>query len=140
MGIDDAFDKARWHDGSVHDEGLPEEQSFVHTGLFVAWCALNGLWDPEHSDEEVLRAMRERTASPIALYEWNNGCFFPFMLTKEGREFAHTYFDFVMGEYLKDYATTLALGLPSTYRVPNTWESYDRVAPVIETRYRAFKA
>lgn len=37
------FDKAKYHDNSIEQLGLDEEQAFVHTGLFFAWLINNEL-------------------------------------------------------------------------------------------------
>ena len=137
MGSDDAFDKAKWHAQSVEEYGLPEEHAFVHTGLFVAWCALNALWEDQEGDQDIIATMRDRRASPIALYEWNDGCFFPSMLNRGGEAFARAYFSF-SGDFIEDYGNTLSDDLPSVFHVPNTWASYDRIAPVFQDRYRQF--
>ena len=41
------FDKAKYHFERCRERGLPEQQAFVHTGLFVAWLGERGLLSGE---------------------------------------------------------------------------------------------
>jgi hypothetical protein len=134
------YDKAKYHDDSCHKLKLGEDQSFVHTGLFFDWIVLNDLLSPGFGFEEhVIAKTKERVWSPTGIYEWCDGVLVDDMLSDEGNAFAMAYFDFGSGQYLKDYETYLSKELKSVFAVPNTWDSYDRIAPVIDVRYRQFK-
>ncbi len=56
-------------------------------------------------------------------------------LTDEGNAFTRAYFDFKTGKYLGDYNKTLLPAGLSLYHVPDTWESFDKLAPVISQRF-----
>ena len=133
------FDKAKFHQDSCVKAGLPAEQSFVHTGIFLAWMLLHDMVKLEPGGEDVAAETKARRVPPTAFYEWNDGVFIDTQLTPEGKRFAESYFDFESGLFLNDYLAYAAHGLPGEFHVPNTWESYDRMTSVIEARYRQFK-
>ncbi len=88
----------------------------------------------------VIAEMRDRTVKPTALYEWCDGTFISNMLTVKGDVFARQYFVFEKDRYLADYEAVLCKGLPGIFRVPNTWESFDALAPVIDHWFERFEA
>ena len=134
------YDKAKYHEGSCVKMHIPREQSFVHTGLFVAWLAIHDLLSKKFEyDSSVIAAIKSRSAARTNLYEWCDGVLDDEMLSAEGNKFSRSYFDFDKGEYIKDYMRYVSKGMPSEFHVSNTWTSYDRWEPVIDARYRQFK-
>ena len=43
------------------------------------------------------------------------------------------------GAYVADYKKALTLEFPSFWHVADTWENYEKIAPVISGRYEAWK-
>lgn len=41
---------------------------------------------------------------------------------------------------MHDYEATLAGNLPTTYHVPDTWETYEKIKPVLDKRFQEWKA
>ena len=41
--------------------------------------------------------------------------------------------------YFSDYEEVLGRGLPSMYHVADTWENYDKIAPVISSRFSKWR-
>ncbi len=137
-----AYDKAKWHYDGDFPADLPPRQGFVHTGLYLAWLAERGLisdWLLSEGANEVAATI-ERIESPIFLYERWDGCLIDDMLSDEGNAFSQAYFAFATGEFLKDYNETFSDCGPSPYHAPPTWESYDRLKPVLDRRLREWRA
>ena len=90
-------------------------------------------------EEEADRAaVRQRAMTGSALLQsWYDDKLFSSNLVPEGAAFANAYY---VKHYFDDYNHTLAKGLPSEYAVPDTWESFDKLAPVIDRRFAAWRA
>jgi len=136
------YDDASWHYGGDFPEDLPPEAGATHTGMFVAWCLLNDLGGSLHTEEfpDTLVELRERKLTPGAfLIEACDGKFTDEDLRVEGNAFTEVYFDFSEGKYLSDYEECLGVEGGSLYAVPDTWDSFDKLAPVISRRFENWK-
>ena len=132
------FDDASWHYGGDFPEELPEEAGATHIGMFVAWCLLNGLAGEIHTVElkKDFDTLRSRALTPGAWFI--NVCDSTFTdedLTDDGIAFTESYYDADEAEYLADYESTLGAGLESLYHIPDTWASYDALAPILAQRF-----
>ena len=91
--------------------------------------------------QDVLEPLRQRTQTPgeffLALCD---GKFIDDDLNEIGNAFAGHYFNMESGEYVADYEHTLASDFDTLYRVPDTWENYDVLAPVIDRRFNQWRA
>jgi hypothetical protein len=132
------YDKAKYHEDSCSEAGLPYRQAMNHSGLFVAWLAHRGLLSAE-VPSAMLEAVRARRRPASVILDWYDGCLADDMLNAEGRAFTAKYFEFDRGEYLKDFERVLARGAASTFHVAESWYNFDLIAPTIEARYRRFK-
>lgn len=135
------LDDANWHANSEEFyPGLPEENAATHIGFFVAWAINKGLWGEYPGTDWTAAAQRVReramTGRAFLLSECD-GKLFPQMLTDEGCAFANKYYP---NTYIKDYYSTLVVGLASGYLVEDSWDNYERMAEVIEQRYANAKA
>jgi len=136
------YDDASWHYGGDFPKDLPPEAGATHTGMFVAWCMLNGLGGALHTEElpDILAELKSRKITPGRfIIKACDEKFTDEELTAEGNAFAKVYFDFETGKYLADYETALSHAYPSQYHVPDTWENFDKLAPVIATRFQNWK-
>ena len=136
------YDDASWHCGGNVPEGLSPDAGATHTGMFVAWCMLNGLGGSLHTVEfpELLAELREKKMSPGEYFiEACTGKFTDEDLTPEGNAFTGSYFDLSRGKYLSDYRELFCTNGMSEYAVPDTWDSFDRLAPVISSRFEDWK-
>jgi hypothetical protein len=87
-----------------------------------------------------LAQLREKKLTPGAfLLEACDGKFTDEDVTDEGNEFTLFYFDLGKGEYLADYEKLFCAEGAHVYAVPDTWESFDRLAPVISRRFKEWK-
>lgn len=136
------YDKAEYHLEGDFPAELEEEQAYVPTGLFVAWLAMNNLLVIEVTlaFQEEIGQLQMRQVSPSHFYQSLGGVLSSEMLTAEGNEFTLAYFDFETGKYLDDYESVLANYLSSLFHVPDTWESYDALAPVLHRRFRQWRS
>lgn len=136
------YDKAKYHYGGEYPEDLPNDQAFVHTGMFLGWLIDAGLTSQDFDREtsEGIRDFRDRKLTGPGVYQEWDGCLVDDMLSEEGNRFAAAYFDFEVGEYLNDYLELLGEDLPSLYHVDDTWENYDLLKARIDQRYRDWQA
>jgi hypothetical protein len=136
------YDDASWHYGGDFPKELPPEAGATHIGMFVAWCLLNGVGGDLHVTElpDLLEGLKAKRLTPGAFFV--KACDEKFTdedLSLDGNEFAKGYYDAKEGEYICDYEAAVGAGLPSLYHVADTWENYDRLAPVIAKRYDAWR-
>ena len=137
------YDDATWHSGGDFPADLPPEAGGTHTGMFLAWALLAGLGGELHTEDEpdtVPRLATRRTTPGQFFLEWCDGKFTDEDVNDEGNAFVRDYFDFEKGQYLGDYESTLAGGLPGVYHVPDTWETFDRLKPVLDRRLAEWRA
>lgn len=113
--------------------------------MFVSWCLLNGMAGPLHAEEypEPLAGLQERRVTPghfiVDIYDEK---FTDEDLNDAGNGFAAAYFGTPSdrAQYLTDYEETLGAGAPTLYDIQDSWENFDKLAPIIERRYGEWKA
>lgn len=135
------YDKAKYHIESIEQHGLPIEQIYVHSGLYLGWLIENKFLEREFYEEmnDVINMfMRREITAPELFSRWD-GVLVDDMLSDEGNRFSHYYFDFAKGQYLDDYVEKLAKDLPSEFHVIDNWENYDKAKEFIEARYQRWK-
>lgn len=139
-----AYDRADF-DYSTEAEPLPKGHAATHIGMFLAWAVFNDLENDFHRQHsaELLAKLRRREITGRQFFEAVcNGRFTERELSVEGNDFAEYYYANQAGErgpYFEDYRKTLVAGLPSFWHVADTWENYDKLAPVISRRYQRWK-
>jgi hypothetical protein len=137
------YDDASWHYGGDFPRDLPDEAGATHAGMFLAWALLSGLAGRMHVDEfpRDLEALRTRSITPGQFFLTHcDGKFIDENLDDRGNAFAAAYFDFEKGRYLADYEGVLGSDLPSLYHVPDTWQSFDRLKPTLDSRFSEWLA
>ena len=138
------YDDASWHYGAESfPRHLPPEAGATHTGMFVAWAFQAGLAGEIHTEDfpgDIPR-LTARSVTPGAFFlEACDGKFTDEDLTDEGNRFAGDYFDFDKGKYLADYEQVLSEEGLDIYSVPDTWENFDRLKPVLDKRRSEWRA
>jgi hypothetical protein len=137
------YDDASWHYGGNFPPELPPQAGATHTGMFIAWAVLSGfvgVLHKEHS-KDLLTRLERRTISPGQFFI--KACDEKFTdedLNDEGNSFTQEYFKFKTGDYLTDYERVLGRDVPTLYHVPDTWENYDRLKPVLDGRFSEWKS
>lgn len=136
------YDDASWHYGGDFPKDLPDEASATHTGMFVAWALLSGLAGEVHVVDfpDDIPSLQARTITPGAFFLSScDGKFTDEDLNAEGNAFVKSYFDFKRGQYLQDYRAALGDQLPSLYHVVDSWESYDKLRPILDRRLNEWR-
>lgn len=139
-----AYDRADF-DYSSEQQPLPKGHAATHIGMFLAWAVLNGLENDFHRQlsAEPLARLRRREITGRQFFE--AVCREQFAekdLGVEGNAFAEHYYRDAAGRrgaYFEDYKNCLSLRLPSFWHVADTWENYDRIAPLITRRFEEWK-
>lgn len=129
------FDDASWHYSGDFPDDLPIEAGATHIAMFVAWCLLNDLAGDIHINEysQDLENLKNRELSPGSWFIQN--CDEKFThndLNETGLKFTQFYYDSEDAQYIEVYEATLGEGISHLYAVPDTWESYDKLAPYIK--------
>jgi hypothetical protein len=61
-------------------------------------------------------------------------------LSVEGNAFAQAYFDLSKGQFVADYQQAVTGNLPTIYHVPDTWETYEKLRPIFDSRLAAWRS
>lgn len=142
------YDDASWHYGGNFAEDLPREAGATHVGMFLAWAAASNLLGELHTedDPELLATLLDRSRTPG---EWFiMACDEKFTdedLNGEGNAFAASYYvetdppDPREPKYLADYCEVFA-EFEDVYRVPDNWESFERLKPLLDKRFADWKS
>jgi hypothetical protein len=142
------YDDASWHYGGNFAEDLPPEAGATHIAMFLAWAAGSNLLGDLHTDEdpELLVGLLARSMTP--------GCWFITAcdekfteedLNAEGNAFAAAYYveaeapGALEPKYLADYCNAFP-EFGDVYRVPDSWESFERLKPLLDKRYADWKS
>lgn len=137
------YDDASWHSGGEFPADLPASAGATHTGMFVAWAVLSGLGGPLHAEDAFQLAARSDTPGAWFLSACD-GKFTDEDLTDDGNAFTQAYFDFDEGNYLDDYEAAVGQGTPpgpqGLYYVEDSWDTFDRLAPVLDRRFDEWRA
>ncbi|MFV8165502.1 hypothetical protein ACNQVK_25980 [Mycobacterium sp. 134] len=128
------YDDAGWHYDTAIENGLQPAAAGTHIGMFMAWLALHGMAQPDYAPSE----LHERTITPgeylrrhcVAQID-------PFMLTDTGNAFTSAAYR----PYLRQYRDVPAVARhDSTYETPDTWDTYDEVAVLIDALYAEWRS
>jgi hypothetical protein len=136
-----AYDRADWHYGGDFPKGLPKESGGTHIGMFLAWIILRELEGELHREESALalRAVRERKMTGREfLFQQCDEKFTDEDLSDEGNLFTNWYYE-GDGTYLDDYSDLLADDVESLYHVADSWENFDKLVPIIDSRFEEWK-
>lgn len=132
-----AFDKWDWHADNV-PEGFPVENGAVHIGVYFAWCANNDLisFDEDEGHEvENIEELKNREITGTQYFINNcDGKLWDVDFNEEGLEFTEFYYEEL---FFEDYSE--ASGDTPNYTVDDNWDIYDKVAPIIDKRFKEWK-
>jgi hypothetical protein len=137
-----AYDRADWHYGGDYPEELSPGNGGTHIGIFLAWAIIHHLEGALHREESqlALAAVRERRMTGREfLFQECDEKFWEEDLNDEGNEFTAWYYDTDDG-YFGDYERVLSAGLETLYHVADTWDNYDKLSPVIDSRFAEWRA
>lgn len=127
------YDDLDWHAGDF-DGGLEDIAGGTHIGMFLTWAILRGLGADDLSSR-VKPVLEARRMTPGELcWETCDGALLSVWFGDEGNAFTQGYYTRDDQLYFRDYAAWLAKDLPSIYHVPDTWETFDLLAPKLDER------
>jgi len=133
------YDDASWHYGGDFPQDLPAEAGGTHIGMFLTWSLLNGLDGSIWADEfpqDIPRLVKKEVTPGQFFMNFADEKFVDEMLNDEGNAFAEAYYNV---SYLDDYESVLAANLPTCYHVADSWANYDRLSPMIASRFDLWK-
>jgi hypothetical protein len=118
---------------------LPTEAGGTHTGMYLAWAASKGLLG-DGFEESTLAPLLARTITGCQLYfDQCDGKLTDDDFSDEGNAFTASYYEqHFVADYRRVFKDDLPNGGESTDEfcsLPDTWENYDRLAPVLDQRY-----
>jgi hypothetical protein len=141
-----AIDRADWHYGGDFPDDLPEAAGGTHIGMFLAWAITRGFEGADHQKFSTgeLEAVRTRKMTGREfLFQLCDEKLVDDDLVDEVASFAHAYYvdDETPPSYLSDYSDALDTDddLPSLYHVADTWETFDKLAPILDKRFAHWK-
>ncbi len=141
------YDDFAWHCGGAFPADLPHSAGATHMAMFVAWGVLNGLAGEvltTHLPDD-LEDLKSRALTPGTWFlQACDGMFTDDDFNSDGNAFALTYYgndaDLLLGpgSFLQDYETVFPAAR-TLYHVPDTWETFDVIDPVIRRRFDAWR-
>jgi hypothetical protein len=127
------LDDVSWHiEAAGEPEDTAEVRSAVHIGLFVAWAvhrgSRKGFPGPEPDPVELI--LTRQVTGTRFLLDHCDGKLFTAMLEEDAARYYEKNFTRAYAAVLNDLELT-------EYRVPDTWQIFDAVAPGIEAAFVA---
>jgi hypothetical protein len=135
-----SIDRADWHYGGNYPAGLPPENGGTHIGIYLAWIIHRGLGSTalkRYAGDVYQRVLGREVTGRDLLFQELDEKFFAELLSREGRQFTRAYYE--SNDYLNDYARVLGGTLETLYHVQDSWENFDRIAPVLDQRLEAWR-
>jgi hypothetical protein len=135
------IDRADWHYGGNYPSDLPPENGGTHIGMYIAWIMLRDLASKEliqHAGDTYTWVLNREVTGRTLLLTKLDEKFFDQLLTPEGREFTRSYYE--TNGFANDYDRVLGGDLPTLYHVADTWENFDKLAPILDERLAAWRA
>jgi len=120
----------------------------THIGMYLAWAVLAGLGRDDPGDamwSASVAALKQRSSTGGQVLSSFSDCkLMDSEFSAEGKAFTAAYYD---EAYVRDYQKVFQDQMPRTghetddfCRVPDTWANFDRLKPVLDRRYAAWKA
>jgi hypothetical protein len=131
-----SLDQAEWHYGGDFPGDLPSENGGTHIGMYLAWITHRDLGSAVLRkycrDSLPLLRQRKITGRKLLFTELDER-FVGSLLTKVAKDFTRDYYETNCS--IDDYEEVLGGGLPTLYHVEDSWDNYDKLAPIIDQRF-----
>ncbi|MDO4430619.1 MAG: hypothetical protein Q4B95_04885 [Lonepinella koalarum] len=142
-----SIDRMDWHYGGDYPSELPTQNAGTHIGMFLAWAFSNGLIGELHLEEyqDELKKLAERKITGVDfLIDLCDEKLWDEDFDDIGAEFAVDYYQddnsTFPARYLDDYADVFKeYDIPTLYHLPNTWENFDKLKPILDQRFKEWK-
>jgi hypothetical protein len=118
--------------------------AYVEAAFFASWCALKGLLRADKFTPDLIEPLRERRMTPLQFLHGPCGqLLWSGDIAPDARGFVSDYFDGVLTPDAQRWVTDVktVFGSSNHFRdadeamTEDTWDNFDRIAPVIEKRY-----
>ena len=119
---------------------LAQEAGGTYGGMYVVWALFADLVSQEfrHNHIRSIEHLSDRSLLPGAFYfSQMDGIFMSDDLSEEGTLFTASYFE---ERYPDDYAGLFCTGMMTVYHVPDSWETFDKLRPVLDRRLAQWRA
>ncbi len=136
-----SIDRMDWHYGGDFPENLPQENGGTHIGMFLTWIIENDLISELHredSQEAILKVINHQLTGRDFLIEQCDEKLWEDDLNEQGLLFTKHYYESDI--YIQDYSELLATEVESIYEVENSWDNYQKLKPIIDSRYNEWKS
>ncbi len=136
-----SIDRMDWHYGGDFPENLPQENGGTHIGMFLTWIIENDLISELHredSQEAILKVINHQMTGRDFLIEQCDEKLWEDDLNEQGLLFTKHYYESDI--YIQDYSELLATEVESIYEVENSWDNYQKLKPIIDSRYNEWKS
>lgn len=135
------YDDESWHYGGDFPKHLPPEAGATHIGMYLAWAIVSGLESDFLRDElaaDHLAGLKERKVTPGQfLITVSDEKLVDDELDADAKRFTDAYYASNM--YFEDYDKTVGMGAETLYEVPDTWETFDKLKPMLDRRFDEWK-
>ncbi|QDP85235.1 hypothetical protein FNJ88_06560 [Chryseobacterium sp. SNU WT5] len=138
------YDRIDWHSsGDNFPRSLEFKNGGTHIGMFITWTIQNNLIGELHlqdSKESLEKVKNRKITGRDFLIKECDSKFWDEDLNEEGNKFAKYYYaNQEYGDYILDYEKAFN-NYNNLYQVDDTWSNYDKIKPIIDKRYKEWKA
>ena len=137
----ESIDRADWHYGGKFPNDLPKENGGTHIGMYLTWIIENDLIGEIHlknSFQKIQDVKHRNITGRDFLFTECDEKFWKEDLTDIGNEFTEFYYS--SETYGNDYSKKLINDEETIYHILNNWENYDKLKPIIDKRFKKWKA
>ena len=132
------YDDAEYYFLNFETDALPNEAAATHIGMYVAWLMTHAL--VSESLEEAIDEIKARQVTGAEIVVDACDCkLLEDDLSEEGNAFTAWYYE---DKYISDYCRVFEISGDSAdalCSVEDSWENFDRIAPVLDQRYAEWK-
>ncbi|ACZ21440.1 hypothetical protein Sked_15040 [Sanguibacter keddieii DSM 10542] len=140
------FDDATWHSEGTFPADLPPEAGATHIGIFLTWLIRSQHLTDQlfaTAEDDIFAVQAGTMSGAEFLLTWFDGQLTDTPLSRTGADFTMAYYEGAGGDvtFIADYADAFSddPDIDTLYRVPDTQESYEKVAAVISYRFEQWQ-
>lgn len=139
------IDHIDWHTEEDYPSELPKENALNHMGFFWAWAVNRDLAHPQIATEmahHLLAIKNRQMTGKTCVQDYLGQQLQLNFFNPLGERFAAFYYEDEeegYGDFIHDYVNTLGINdAPSLYHTEDSWENYDKLAPVFNHAFDAW--
>lgn len=140
--IEMKYDDASWHSDGNYPPELPIQNASTHIGIYLAWAIDNDFVSELHLEEhpqEVALVKHRKIKGSEFLGKFCDGKLTDEDFNDLGKDFTESFFE---DRYYEVYANAVDPDdqLPTIYHVCDSWDTYDKVSPLISDAFKKWKS